>query len=594
MSRRRRRPRPSRFRTARFWVPTALGAILVGLVVFGTVLALDAYSVRGDIEDSRATVAQLQVAAVQRDLAGLPALGDDLAASATRAVERTESPLWRAGEFVPVLGENLRAVRFVAESIDGLSRELVSPAVELASTFTLARDPATGAFDTTPVSTARDILAAAKQNVSDAAAELDGVNTDLTLQPVGEAVDEYAGVLDDMGRMLDQSEGGISALGALLGIDGPATIVLAFLNNAELAALGGGPAAQLLLTVDSGRVQVVEQVSSWDFAEGAPAPVEVDESARLLYDEIFTTHINAAFSRPDLPTAARILDAQWQRIRGVQLDGIISLDPIALAMILQATGPVAVSSGEVLDSSNAVSMLLNESYLRYDGLTEADAFFERAASAVFDRAMAADYDVWAMADALVRAADNGSLMVWSSDPETEAFTAGTRLQGTLPTTNDPETVLGVYFRDRSSSKVDFYLHADTVVTTNTCDPDAPTYTVETRIWFDFPPGIELPEFVEGELYDFYRTEVFAYGPVGGTLTESAVPEAGTATATGPIVDDLGRPVVKFTVDLVRGQTGVVRAAFAGVPGEGDYGPTLVRSTPMINPNAVTMQDAPCG
>jgi hypothetical protein len=589
---RRRRPRPSRFRTARFWIPTALGATLLAFVVFGSVLAFEAYSVRGDIEHARATVAQLQVAAAQRDMAGLPELGDDLAASATRAAERTESPLWRAGEFVPVLGENLRGVRFVAESVDGLSRELVSPAIELASSFTLTRDPATGAFDTSPVSAARDILAAAKQNVSDAASELDGVNTDLTLQPVGEAVDEYAGVLGDIGRILDQSEAGITALGTLLGVDGPATIVLAFLNNAELAPLGGGPAAQLLLTVDSGRVAVVEQVSSWDFAEGTPAPVEVDESARQLYDEILTSNINASFSRPDLPTAAKILDAQWQRIRGIQLDGVISIDPIALAMMLQATGPVTVSSGEVLDSGNAVSMLLNESYLRYDGHTEADDFFERATSAIFDRVMAADYDVWAMADAFVHAADYGSLMVWSADPEIEAFTTGTRLQGTLPTTNDPETVLGVYFRDRSSSKVDFYLHADTVVTTNSCDAKAPTYTVETRIWFDFPPGIELPDFVEGEFFDFYRTEVFAYGPVGGSVIDAAVLEAGTATATGPIVDDLGRPAVKYTVDLVRGQTGVVRSTFAGVPGE--YGPTLVRSTPMINPIAVTMQDAPCG
>ncbi|MBT2518475.1 DUF4012 domain-containing protein [Streptomyces sp. ISL-90] len=562
------------------------------MLILGTVLALDAYSVRGDIEDARATVAQLQVAAGQRDMASLPELGDELADSATRAVERTESPLWRAGEFVPVLGENLRGVRFVAESVDGLSRELVSPAIELASSFTLTRDPATGAFDTSPVSAARDILAAAKQNVSDAASELDSVNTDLTLQPVGEAVDEYAGVLGDMGRMLDQSQAGISALGALLGINGPETIVLAFLNNAELAPLGGGPAAQLLLTVDSGRVEVVEQVSSWDFAEGTPAPVEVDESARMLYDEILTSNINASFSRPDLPTAAKILDAQWQRIRGVQLDGVISVDPIALAMVLQATGPVTVSSGEVLDSSNAVSMLLNESYLRYDGHTEADDFFERATSAVFDRVMAADYDVWAMADALWHAADYGSLMMWSADAETEAFTAGSRLQGTLPTTNDPETVLGVYFRDRSSSKVDFYLHADTVVTTNSCDADAPTYTVETRIWFDFPPGIELPDFVEGEFFDFYRTEVYAYGPVGASVSDAAVLEAGTATATGPIVDDLGRPAVKYTVDLVRGQTGVVRSTFAGVPGE--YGPTLVRSSPMINPIAITMQDAPCG
>ncbi|MBT2518476.1 DUF4012 domain-containing protein [Streptomyces sp. ISL-90] len=575
-------------------MPTSIGAVLLGLAACGAVLAFEAFAVRDDLQDAQAGAARLQVAAAERDTESLPRLADDLEESTARAVEHTESPLWRAGESVPVLGENLRAVRIVAESVDGFSRQVVSPAVEFVSSFTLIRDPATGVFDTAPISAARDILDTAKRNVSDASTALAGVNTELTLVPVGEAVAQYEDMLGEMTDLLDQAGAGVAGLSALLGVDGPATIVLAFLNNAELAALGGGPAAQTLLSVDNGSVTVVEHVTSYDFPQGVPADVAVDESARLLYDDILTAHINGAFSRPDLPTAAAILGAQWQRIRGIRPDGIISLDPIALAMILEVTGPVTVSSGEVLDSGNAVSLLLNQAYFLYDGRTEADDFFQRAADAVFTRVMAADYDLWAMADALSRAAEYGSLMVWSSDPETDALTAGTRLQGTLPTSNDPETVLGVYFRDRSSSKADFYLHAETVVTTNTCDAAAPGYTVETRIWFDFPPGIELPVFVEGELYDFNRTEVFAYGPVGGSVVEAAVLEAGTATATGPIVDDLGRPAVKFTIDLVRGQAGVVRATFAGVPGEKAYGPTIVRSTPMINPMTVTLQDAPCG
>jgi hypothetical protein len=71
-----------------------------------------------------------------------------------------------------------------------------------------------------------------------------------------------------------------------------------------------------------------------------------------------------------------------------------------------------------------------------------------------------------------------------------------------------------------------------------------------------------------------------------------VPEPGLATTTGPSVVDLGRPAEKFTVDLQNGQTALVRATFAGAPGE--YGPTEVRTTPMINATAVTLNDAPCG
>ena len=49
-------------------------------------------------------------------------------------------------------------------------------------------------------------------------------------------------------------------------------------------------------------------------------------------------------------------------------------------------------------------------------------------------------------------------MMWSADPATQALFDGTRLQGTLPATTRRATVLGVYFRDRSTSKIDYYLH----------------------------------------------------------------------------------------------------------------------------------------
>ena len=105
----------------------------------------------------------------------------------------------------------------------------------------------------------------------------------------------------------------LTGVGALLGIDGPKNVVLAFLNNAEAAALGGGPASQTLLAVDNGTVNITRQVSSADFPVAIPVDVPVDESAKQLYDSIFLDNLNAATSRPDFPTAAQIITANWQR-----------------------------------------------------------------------------------------------------------------------------------------------------------------------------------------------------------------------------------------------------------------------------------------
>jgi hypothetical protein len=580
------------------WIAHAIVWPVLAIVIVGGGFAAwslynDAMSVRDDLEDARAAVKDFQSAAEERRLADLPAIAERLQTSADAAAAPTAGPVWRLGELVPVIGENFRAVRIIAEGVDDVSTEVVTPASTLLGTFTIARDPATGGFDLAPLREATEISTAAERIVTDLHDEMQSIDTNATIGQVGQAVDDFDGMLAQAEQTIPQLNGALAGVGALLGIDGPKNVVLTFLNNAEAAALGGGPAAQTLLSVDNGQLNVVRQVSSADFPVGVPVDVGVDESAKQMYDSIFLDNLNAATSRPDFPTAASIISANWQRTMGVTPNVIVSIDPIGLSRLLAVTGPVTLPDGEVLDSGNVVSKLLNEAYFRYpEGGAESDAYFSTAATAVFDKIMSMDYDVWGMADAVVDAANNGTLMMWSDDASTQELFDGTRLQGVLPQSNAESTVVGVYFRDRSSSKIDYYLHSEATVTTNACTPDAPTYTVEVHLRFDIPDVDELPDYVDSGLYDFYRTEVFLYGPFGASTAAVEVPVPGLATTTGPSVVDLGRPAQKFTVDLRNEQDAVVRATFQGVPG--DYGPTEVRTTPMINATKVTKTDATCG
>lgn len=549
----------------------------------------DAMSVRGDLEEARAAVSELQDAASKRQLDQLQPIADRLDESAARAVKPTEGALWRAGELVPVLGENLRAVRVIAEGVDEISSEVVDPAAGLAGSFKIARDPATGAIDLTPLREASDIAGDAERVITGLHERVRAIDTNATISQVTEAVDQFDGVLTKAEPMIPQLRGALAGVGALLGIDGPRNVVLAFLNNAEAAPPGGGPAQQTLLTVDNGSINVARQVSSGDFTYAAAVDVAVDDSANVLYNDILLNNINGSTSRPDFPTSAAILTGWWQRDQGITPDVIVSIDPIALSRLMQVTGPVTLPDGEQLTSDNVVSKVLNEAYIRFPKNEGSDEFFAAAAAAIFDRIMSMDYDTWAMADAVVDAASRGSIMMWSSDPATQALFDGTRLQGTLPANNEASTVLGAYFRDRSASKIDYYLHTDAVVT-QSCTADTASYTVEVHLRFDIPEDLELPPSIDSFLYDFYRTEVFLYGPVGATTAAVEVPEPGLETVTGPSVTDLGRPAEKFTVDLRNGQTATVRATFQGAPG----GPTEVRTTPMINTTAVTVNGEGCG
>lgn len=590
--------RPSRHRARRprrRWVvhatvwPVLIVALVAGFAAWS--LYGSAIEVRDELELAQSDVEQFQDAAIARQFDALAPAAESLSQHAEAAVAETEQPLWRMSEAVPMLGENLRAVRVVAEGVNEASDRIVDPAVGLLGSFGLRRDPATGAIDLAPFHEAVNLAEEAAAVAGGIRTDLDSLHTEATIPQVSTAVAQFDGLVGEVEKAIPQVQGTLAAIGPLLGADGPRNVVLAFLNSAETSAPGGGPAAQSLLAVDDGVVSVVRQVSSEDFQYAAPVDVEVDESATQLYDSILLDNINGSTSRPDFPTSARILSAWWQRDQGITPDVIISIDPLGLSRLLRVTGPVTLADGEQLTADNVVSKILNEVYFRFPTGDGSDAYFAAAASAIFDRVMNVDYDIWAMADAVIQATNAGSIMLWSADPKTEQLFDGLRIQGALPSANSPATVLGAYFRDRSSSKIDYYLHSTATVTTNACIPDAPSYTVEVRLWFDIPADMELPRYVDSNLYDFYRTEVFLYGPVGGTTASVEVPEPGLEAVMGPSVVDLGRPAEKFTVDLRNGQGATVRATFTGPLGE--YGLTELRTTPMINSVGVTMVEASC-
>src|SRR5690606_4026466 len=89
---------------------------------------------------------------------------------------------------------------------------------------------------------------------------------------------------------------------------------------------------------------------------------------------------------PDFPTAARLYREMYAQKFGVQVDGVIATDPVALARLLRGTGPVTLTDGQQLTADNAVSLLLSDAYQQGDTPREtnaaSDRLFASAASSV--------------------------------------------------------------------------------------------------------------------------------------------------------------------------------------------------------------------
>ena len=88
----------------------------------------------------------------------------------------------------------------------------------------------------------------------------------------------------------------------------------------------------------------------------------------------------------DFPTAADALEAVQPLAGRGEVDGTISIDPLAVAALLDVVGPVSVPSWPVpISADNAASVLLHEQYVALDGDAR-ENFLGEVIAAVWERA----------------------------------------------------------------------------------------------------------------------------------------------------------------------------------------------------------------
>ena len=92
---------------------------------------------------------------------------------------------------------------------------------------------------------------------------------------------------------------------------------------------------------------------------------------------------------PDFPRDGELFAAFWENSGRPPIDGVVSVDPVALSYLLDYTGPITVGNGEELTSDNAVEVLLRDSYEELD-YKEQDKFFAQAARKIFNTVIRAN------------------------------------------------------------------------------------------------------------------------------------------------------------------------------------------------------------
>ena len=514
--------------------------------------------------------------------------------SAARAL--TSDPVWATAELVPWLGPQLAAVSTMADAADAVASDALTPLTTVASTLTpAAMKPADGRIELSTFIGVQDAATAAADGIGAAADSVDHINEVALLAPLRDIVDEVRGILNQARTGTDALARASVLLPAMLGADGPRDYLVLFQNNAEWRSLGGITGAQALVHTDGGAMQLVQQDYAQNFPRFDPPALELDPEVTAIYGQSPATWMHNVTQIPDFTESGPLARAMWAQKHGTEVDGVLALDPVALSYLLDATGPLALSTGDTLTSENAVPLLLNEVYFRYPDPKAQNAFFDEASRAVFDALSRGQADPAKLVSALGRAGDEHRLFLWSSHEDDQSLLADTTLAGGLPHSDDLISTFGVFVNDGTGSKMDYYQTLDTQVEWEQCKSDAAGRITGTAVLSvtvtNNAPNSGLPDYITGGgAYGVSpgsaKTVGYLYLPEGFDLSAATIsPESGFG---GGVHED--RRVVSFDVTLAPGEkmTATVKATTATPRG----GELHVQATPTVNAD-VTPQVAQC-
>ncbi|TGO05801.1 Methyl-accepting chemotaxis protein [Serinibacter arcticus] len=396
---------------------------------------------------------------------------------------------------------------------------------------------------------AAPVVIAADDGVNAAIASLAAIDRSALLPQVGGAVDQLAGELADLRLSTATASRAVQLIPPMMGIDGPRDYLVLVQNNAEPRALGGIVGSVLVLRAEEGSIELVEQVAGNSISFDEPVGDLTDSETAIFGSQLGRFMLNVT-STPDFPRAAQLASDMWIAERGETPAGVLSLDPVALAGLLGATGPVTTEAGLTLTADGAAQYLLNQIYLDEPDPAQQDVFFADAAASIFSALSGGSGDAQAAVSSLVQSSDQGRLMLWSSDPVEQSLLDGTQLAGEVPEVGSTP-VVGVYLNDGSGAKIGYYLEVATSLAVSECRPDgSQRLRLKVDLTSAVPDLATLPAYLTGGgafvPEGTIQTNLSVFGPSGGRILGVSGPEGEMPVLTQRQGDS---PVSLITVTL---------------------------------------------
>lgn len=483
---------------------------------------------------------------------------------ASSARTRTRGPIVWLGSKLPWVGDDVSAVRAASEVMDQLANDSLPKLIEASRSLSPeALRPKRGRVDLEPIKAVEPL-------VTSVAADVLAARDRMATFEVAGLVDQLQGPMANLQRQLGKAAGltqrgalAVQLLPPMLGDEEPRTYALITQNNAEIRSLGGITGAVAIVRARDGRVEMLRQGNEQDFGVWPRPVVDLTDEELALFGDRLAAYPQNAVMTPDFPRSAEILQAMWRKKHGKELDGVVSIDPVAMSYLLRATGPTVLPNGTKLEASKLVAGLENFVYILQPDYVLQDVYFAMVGRSIFDTVVEGQGDPDALLDELTKAVSERRVLVWSAKPEEQALLAGTPISGDVPRAASRTPDLAVYMNDASSDKMSFYLDYRVDVEPRTCHDDG-SQTLDVTLSMRSTAPKNILEFADRLVFKggyagapklgSVRTTVLLYAPFAGRVLEATLEGADAPTSE---LTHLGRRVTSISLDLRPQQTRIV-------------------------------------
>jgi hypothetical protein len=561
----------------------AIGVCLLAVIALG-VFVWQAISASRSLLDARDEADQVQTLIHNGDFNGASQALQRLRKQTANAHDSTDGVLWDLGRHLPFAGDDIGAVQTVSEVLDTATQENAPIALELSKAVREGRfRPKNGQIDLPEVERLTPAVRRAATSIDRAGNDLDGIRADKLTFPFNDLVGDLQDQVRNARTAATATANSFELLPDMLGQVAPRNYLLIIQNPAELRSTGGLPGSLAILHTDKGRLTMGWQGSATEVNPFSTPVVKLPRDTEQQYGTTMSTDMRDVNFTPDFTQAAQIASAMVAAKQHVKIDGVVSVDPLALAAMMQGTGPIGVASGITLSPANVVSVLLNQTYQLLGDPTAQDDFFKSVARKIFETVMGGQGSQELAIKGLAAGVDEHRVQLWSSRAEEEAKLTGTAISGELTQDTGKVAHVGMYLNDSTAGKMDYYLQYRSAVSAVDCrNDDSQDLHASIAFASTMPKDFsKLSVWITGDgTYAPKGTIAFnlrLYAPYGGEITGLKVDGAVHSVTADK---DHGRQVALLPIALKPGQQLTVTADIRtgrGQSGDGvfDFTPGMV-------------------